>query len=148
MVGHSLGGSYALAFALLYPGEVTGLLLIDPRLPSYTPDCLAAGQENCDIPPLVLRLLPKVQQMEYVGLNDDTDLLASAGPLGDLPVIVLGATVAPHGVSAAWQQFWLDRLMAFTGTAAHGRFIAVPGASHMIQTVKPEAVITAIRALL
>src|SRR5262249_14316459 len=31
LVGHSLGGLYARRYAQLFPGEVTGLVLLDPR---------------------------------------------------------------------------------------------------------------------
>lgn len=35
LVGHSLGGLYQFVFAKLYPGEVAGLLLLDPTHPSH-----------------------------------------------------------------------------------------------------------------
>lgn len=146
MVGHSLGGSYALAYARLYPDEVSGLLLLDPRLPSYTPACIAAHQVACDFPPLLLKMLPASERMEYLGLPDDAALLADARGVG--PLTVLGATVAQAGVPADWQVFWLAHLQGFAATAAKGRFVPVPGASHMIQKLRPDVVATEIRRLL
>jgi pimeloyl-ACP methyl ester carboxylesterase len=35
LVGHSLGGLYQYAFALLYPNEVAGLVLLDPTHPEH-----------------------------------------------------------------------------------------------------------------
>ena len=148
MVGHSIGGSYALAFAKLYPNEVTGLLLIDPRLPSYTPLCFAEGQILCDITPLGLLKRPESERLEYAGLQDDLGLLSDASDLGALPVTVLGSTVPPKGVPQDWQNFWLDYLRAFSRTAANDRFIAVPGAPHMIQNARPDLVTEEIRRLL
>jgi pimeloyl-ACP methyl ester carboxylesterase len=37
LVGHSIGGQYQFAFARLFPGEVAGLLLLDPTHPDHWP---------------------------------------------------------------------------------------------------------------
>src|SRR5262249_16554463 len=49
-VGHSLGGPFVRVFAGLYPGEVAGLVLVDPTVPDDyepLPDVLAWLQEHC-----------------------------------------------------------------------------------------------------
>lgn len=140
LVGHSLGGAQAMAFAHEFRDEVSGVLLLDPRLPGYTPECRAARQNFCDFSKEGLAKRPPQQRREYLGLAADAERLRDAAFLGDIPLIVMGAAKPAPGLPADWQAFWLDHLQRFTATAPKGRFIAVPDSGHMIQKQVPDRV--------
>lgn len=63
LVGHSLGGGYVRVFAARYPGEVVGLVLLDPvheeqlgRQPPEATEALEQAQQQLTIAPWLARL--------------------------------------------------------------------------------------------
>ena len=50
LVGHSIGGSYVMRFAALYPDLVAGIVLVDARLKGFREECETRGFSLCSPP--------------------------------------------------------------------------------------------------
>ena len=146
LVGHSFGGTYMELFARLYPGEVSGLVLVDARPGDFLARCEAAGLDMCGISAPDLASLSAVQIAEYRAFPQASAELASAGGFGSYPVRVLTA-LAGRG-SEARRALWEDMHAALAAEAADGRQIVFEGAGHNLQIERPSGVAKAIRALL
>jgi hypothetical protein len=73
----------------------------------------------------------------------------SAGDLGNLPLIVLGATL-PFGDTPAEveaQGFWIQAQEAQASLSTRGEFIAVEDSRHYIYVDQPQVVIDAVRQI-
>lgn len=147
LVGHSIGGPYALAFARIYPNETEGLVLVDPRLPGFESACLKAGLKLCRVPPLMRAVMPAVQKRELDGLAVDAASYADMAGLGPIPVTVLAATQPAPGLSRDWQRLWVAYLTEQTARAPRGRLVTVDS-THYIHKAQPRAVLAAVQAML
>jgi pimeloyl-ACP methyl ester carboxylesterase len=86
LVGHSLGGLYARDYARRFPGEVAGLLLLDPGhedCPEHTPKRLLGPIARLRMLGVALRVTPPLRRF-----HDD---VRHAGATPDTPMIVLTA---------------------------------------------------------
>jgi pimeloyl-ACP methyl ester carboxylesterase len=99
LAGHSLGGAYARHFAQRFPGEVAGLLLLDP----FHEDMAARAPEQ---------VLEMLEQMKSQELPEPTEeqLEASRGPVeqhfATWPESVRGPLADYH--LAAWRTGWYE----------------------------------------
>jgi pimeloyl-ACP methyl ester carboxylesterase len=99
LAGHSLGGAYARHFAQRFPGEVAGLLLLDP----FHEDMAARAPEQ---------VLEMLEQMKSQELPEPTEeqLEASRGPVerhfATWPEPVRGPLADYH--LAAWRTGWYE----------------------------------------
>jgi len=148
LVGHSIGGLYMMEFARMYPDLVSGLVLIDARLPEFTQACEAAGHSPCAPPAAMMAIAPKHVAAEIRGIQPSERYGPSAADIGNIPTVVLAATKPPPGAPAGGQEIWLSVQRQFASELNNGRFVLAQGAGHYIQRDKPELVINAIRSLL
>jgi pimeloyl-ACP methyl ester carboxylesterase len=99
LVGHSLGGAYARHFAQRFPGEVAGLLLLDP----FHEDMAARA------PRQVLEMLEQMKDRELPEATEE-QIEASRGPVeqhfATWPESVRGPLVEYH--LAAWRTGWYE----------------------------------------
>lgn len=146
LVGHSIGGGYVELFAKAHSDEVFGVVLVDPRHRDFLATCEAAQLDNCGIPEPLLQTQPASAIAEYHAFPLASDEIRAAGPFGSYPVRVLTAT--DHPVSPAREQLWEHMLASLAAEAADGEQIMVPGAGHVIQVDRPDAVIQTILDLL
>lgn len=148
LVGHSIGGLYMMEFARTYPELVSGLVLIDARLPAFTPACVAAGLSPCAPPDAMMAIAPKHVAAEIRGIRASERYGPSAEDLGDIPTVLLAATKPPPGAPTGGQKIWLSVQREFAAELSNGTFILADGAGHYIHRDRPELVINAIRSLL
>jgi pimeloyl-ACP methyl ester carboxylesterase len=146
LVGHSMGGAYMELFAKAHPGEVVGVVLVDPRHRDFLAACEAAALDNCGIEEDLLATQAAATIAEYHAFAAASEQIRAAGPFGAYPVRVLAAT--DHPVSPAREAFWQAMLASLAAEAPDGEQIVVDGASHYIQLDRPDTVTETILALL
>lgn len=147
LVGHSVGGTYALRFATLYPDKVAGLVLVDARLKHFRERCEAHDLDLCSPPGLLGILQPDHVREEMAGL-EETELQApEPEELGDLPVTLIAATEPPAYASDEIQEVWLDVQREFAAGLVNGRYVVAEGSGHFIHQDDPELVVTEIRRM-
>ena len=116
LAGHSLGGAYARHFAQRFPGEVAGLLLLDP----FHEDMAARA------PGQVLQMLEQMNSQELPEATEE-QITASRGPVerhfAAWPEPVRGPLVDYH--LAAWRTGWYEGRNLYDGVA--GELREAPG---------------------
>lgn len=165
LVGHSSGAVDALIYAAEHRHRLAGLVLLDP-----IPAELMKGDRFPD--------LAKMSDDKTAGFRREADaargrgdgtqaafydamaseheelfrsgwaLMGTVGPLGNLPLVVVGSDVPnpQHGASAAAvHDLWQRSNQTIARLSTRGRFVAVPGSSHELPRDAPEAIIDAIR---
>ena len=156
LVGHSLGGLFAQLYARTYPGEVTGMVLVDPPTPNLKEflapaTWAAAWQSQLDPGPSVV---PAYVNERY-RVDAIFDEINAAVPLPPIPVTYLAATVKPalDQLPPTDQARALETITqlpvaaaAYVHSLPGGRFVAVPDTTHYLQTERPDVVIAAVRA--
>ncbi len=148
LVGHSLGGPEAVAFAIAYPLETAGVLLVDPRLPGFTDRCEAAGLDLCRLPKLMRLAMPKGQIALMDGIDDLPDAVAWAKEVPDVPVTLLSAGRPQRGAGKAFHRIWQDLHLAFVDALPQGRLVRVTSARHYIHQDAPDVVLAELLQLL
>ena len=146
LVGHSLGGLYVQYFARQFPGEVSGLLLVDSthwnqQLPSTLGVATIGGPQNGFVyVPLIMRreLADSVQAGEQVHASP---------PAGSVPTIVLSRTrhLRTETPDAARLAASLQQEIAADFPLA--RHVSVADSGHYIQRDQPSVVINYARQL-
>jgi pimeloyl-ACP methyl ester carboxylesterase len=165
VVGHSIGGLYALLFAAENPGLVKGLVLLDPppqgflkgeRFPDlyemaedmtagFRRDAERARAEGNETRAAYLEAVASEHEMMF---ETGWALLGSIQSLGDLPLVVIGSGVPnpQFGVSAeAFQQYWRESNEALSHLSTRGRFVFLKNSTHNIPGDAPDAVVEAVR---
>ena len=148
LVGHSIGGLYQYVYARLYPEEVAGLVLLDPTHPELLETLRDAQPGAAALLQLArMTVFTPTMRQEFDAQGDCLGAVDQAAQLST-PTVVLASTRAPALAGPALQaalehlrQDWLAR----TGGAA---LIRVDGSGHQIHRDAPQAVATAIAALL
>ena len=199
LVGHSLGGLYARHYAQRYPGEVSGLVLLDPAhedynahmpqdlvdqwaawdadevLPDELPEELIQfyralfEQEMADWPADIRDVLIKrhvsadwlrASLQEAKNIDQLYDEVRSAGPMPDLPLIILTST-GIDSFKAAVSQGIPDSLLreeiegkerlytAWAGSFRYGENRLIEDVGHVtLHFRRPDAVLQAIQDVL
>ena len=152
LVGHSLGDVYVRVFAGRDPGDVAGLVLVDPfgpdgfrRLIAMAPPELASRwQANLD------GNIAAVEATEHL-LWPASEAQLAAVDLDDLPVEVVAVPQPfdtdpqiPDADRARLEAAWNAEL---AGVSRATRVTFAPGASHMIHWDRPDLVIEATKRL-
>jgi pimeloyl-ACP methyl ester carboxylesterase len=148
LVGHSIGGAYALSYAKQWPEKIAGIVLVDARLPGFTEACKAAGLDDCEIPDSILALLPPNQQAELRGLAETQTAILDTHTFDRFPVTVMAAENGAPGLSPENHALWLRFAHNYSSGLAHGRYVFVAGSGHYIHHDQPDHVANEIRALL
>lgn len=174
-VGHSISGLDARLFAAEFPNEVTGMVLDDSVHPreydefpeNYPHHPVIFSALRFGAPLGVPRLLGMCKQTaakpdcgRFVntllksldGVKTTYAQAANAGPLGDLPLVVLAHDPVvgldkkkkDPKLEAAWSRWQQD----LAGLSTNSQLIVVKGCGHEIQTEKPEVVINAIKGII
>lgn len=147
LVGHSIGGTYVLNFASMYPDDVAGIVLVDGRLPGFTEACKAADVGLCEPPAIATLMAPWHQKLELSGIKETERDAASARQLGDIPITVIAATEPAPLTTAASQRLWLEQQEAYANAAQNGRFVRADGSKHYIHKEKPDLVIAEVKRM-
>jgi pimeloyl-ACP methyl ester carboxylesterase len=127
LVGHSFGGLLVRLFAVTYPHDVAGLVLVDSSvfdLKGYCPTPFPLGRERVE------------------GCTADVRRSGfQPGLLGHKPVVVLAAGMGPSQAAA---QLWQGLQHRFTALSTRHLFVVVAQSDHLINLRQPAYVIAAI----
>jgi len=156
LVGHSMGGLFVRIYALKYPGDVSGLVLVD-ALPDGLEHYLTAEQYalfvrlNTEIPP-EMQSYKGYETIPFAPAFEALRILETKGSLKPMPLMILsrGQPVAlpsdvPPGFSAALERAWRiqqDRLVKLELGAQQ---VIATESDHYIMLRQPSLVIRAIR---
>ena len=149
LVGQSQGALFSRLFAETFPSEVAGLLLLDPwpedfddQLKTMVTDEQWTAHE---------RMLASEPDNEVIDFNATYDELRLAGPLPDVPLLILShgqppsAECCPPGWPIEEQeQLWQQLQEDLAKLTPSGEQRVVPESGHMIHQAKPDVVIDAI----
>lgn len=161
VVGLSLGGYYAMAYAARYPGKVIALVAAGA---AYVPGGPGLGAYRLlarlihRLPDrglalhtfLVRRMLPEAGVADVLAGGVALDVMdAGLRATGTLtPLADLRAFPGPVWlVNGAWDHFRLHQ-NRFLRAAADGKLVTVPGAGHLVSLARPHAFDTVLRRLL
>lgn len=146
VVGHSLGGQYAYAFARLYPEETAGLLLVDATPPGHW----AALQRDMPGSARLLRVMKAVtfsrtMRREFDDQDRCLDTLRTS-PLGVRTRLLVRTRDASAGGAQLMQ---IDRELARQWVTLTGAASLEPmeDSGHYIQRDQPERLVKIIRTL-
>jgi pimeloyl-ACP methyl ester carboxylesterase len=157
MVGHSLGGLFALHYARTRPAEVSGLVLVDatplPLRKLLTPAQWEAFRQTLlqpasPIPGYTVEaydLTAIVDQIEVTPPSVAPAVLLVAEQVDPIP------DPAPPGVPVealtAVERVRPEAIAQFAIEIPGARLVTVPGTTHYIQIQRPDSVIEAIRSV-
>lgn len=143
VVGHSVGGAHALAFAQLYPEDTRALILVDPRLPWFDPSCHRAGLRGCGLPANFRERIGPRLEAEYDGMSEGMTQLLDMRPLERTPATLLIANKPPRGFSKKFQAHWVKVLVATAHLMPDAVAVIVDG-GHGLHKSHPDLVAEAI----
>jgi pimeloyl-ACP methyl ester carboxylesterase len=151
LVGGSLGGLYSRAFAMKYPREVAGLVLIDG---THERQFFVMHQLDPVHTPNVAPDDPQWKMSEFAGMApvfQSGQLLGIEGKLPDVPMAVLtslhhgqGKDAAPPATEELWRKLNGEVFQSTT----YGMHIVTAKSGHNIGRDEPELVLNAIRWVL
>ena len=136
VVGHSYGGLVARAFVSAYPGEVSGLALLD---------AMPAGFEA--LSPSYGTVREEASPRTTIDLVASSRAVGSLAPLAHLPLLVLTAGIAPSQFDAETARLLVieqDRVAAASDDSLR---LTAEGATHQLQDTAPQLVAPAVTEL-
>ena len=159
-VGHSLGGLFVRLFASLYPGEVVGLILLDPY--SEGLETLLTNERWAALVRLnerqgtdAVEPIPGYGDLETFGYGKDNEMMrraAALNPLNPMPLAVLahGRPFELKGDSEGFSSDALESVLRkaneqMATLAPNARFFVAKDSGHDIHQDQPRLVIEAIR---
>lgn len=140
LVGHSLGGLYALCFANAFPNDVAGLVLLDMRAPTYSQACAAHKSVRAEAPWYVRLFLPAHMRAEMRGARMAERQAQTPENLGAMPVTVIAAAKPDPGIDRAVYELWRDEQKKFADRLAAGRYVVADHCAHDIHKENPDLV--------
>lgn len=177
LVGHSLGGPYAMTYTKYFGSEVAGIVFVDASHPDQVQRLNAAGSfPERKISDLTFRVGAALNWTGVVRAVVATEKLpegakayasTSLGPmlkeqgsidktlleagtlrqLGDRPVFVLTAMAPMPERARQWQQTWKQLHDEQAAWSLHSQHQLVPDAGHYIQFERPDVVINAVKSV-
>ena len=162
LVGHSLGGLHIRIFADLFPGQVIGLVFLDPTTEGMHRSLWT--EEGWKAFATQLESLPPGERAEHLALRDRLEELEAAGPPPDRPAVVISGMAPPHipeeyREEAAAMGMTEERLRELqtmkhgfharlAGQLPRGRHVEAKKSGHYVHWDEPELVTEAILEVL
>jgi len=145
VVGHSLGGLYARALAVVAPGDVAGLVLVDPAHEDL-PDRARSAMPRDVWAEMVEGFAPNGDGIDQRALGT----FLRGAPELDVPVTVITATRRQDG--PGWDPGELDRVTrevhrSIIDEAPDGRHVVAEGAGHNVHVDRPDLVLEEIAGM-
>jgi len=136
LVGHSLGGLYMQMFARKYPGDVSGVVLLE----SSSSDAPSELKTRARLEPGTPAYL------EEEGISESNRQVANGGPFPNVPLTVIAAT--DHGpYFKEWEPTLMRLQQQLATLSPQGVLIVAKGSGHDVQIDRPEMVIDAVRQM-
>lgn len=148
LLSHSVGGMYAESFAQRHPGDVAGLVFVDPRTAEFEagyrkllePQELEAERRDA------LDSHATAAGEELASLETSANAILAAGRLPDVPMVVLTAGVRQTFVyERGTDALWVSSHEHLAAQSSRGRHTIVDGAHHAIWLSDPDALVLAVR---
>ncbi|HEX6536453.1 MAG TPA: alpha/beta fold hydrolase [Gemmatimonadaceae bacterium] len=149
LVGHSLGGAFVRVYAAAYPGEVAGLVLVDPAMEEFyrraaeLPEWKAVQAEH----ERRVAHASAAERGEWLAWDSTMAQLRAAHPLPAVPIIMLTAAGSRDGRGGELLRMWDEVQAKWVGRTPGARQIVATKSGHCIQCDEPELVIDAIRTV-
>ncbi len=173
VVGNGLGGLFALTHASRYPGEVTGLVLIDSAhlaasekwsavLPTPSPDELGALSDlrerlasSASLPGVTIDQ-PALEGIDLVDVGQQQ--IQAIKSLGDIPLIVLVGAPSTKNLGQGWpgispdvaaklDEVWVELQKEYAALSTDSQLVIADHSAHYIQNDEPELAVRAIISL-
>jgi pimeloyl-ACP methyl ester carboxylesterase len=151
LAAHSFGGLIVRLYALTYPDDVAGLVLVDSAHESgyaTIESLLTPAQFAAAFPPEG-EDEPGVESLDVFTSADQVAAAQAASPLRDMPVIVLthgGPFPYPEDYPVeALEALWTSAQKQLAALVPGTRWIVASESGHYIQLSEPDLVISAIR---
>jgi pimeloyl-ACP methyl ester carboxylesterase len=150
VVGHSFGGAEAIAFASLFPDEVTGLVLIDASPTTWPAASCSVADDGSDMAAMMRASCTGV--FLPAGNSERLDVaaafveVAEIDSLGLLPMAVITATdrdladMSASGV-AGLTEVWNQGQQAWMALSNASHLVSVDHTGHHIEIDQPQVVI-------
>lgn len=162
LVGRSLGALNVMIFADMYPGEVAGLILLDPPPLSF-----AVGREYKDLVAMAERMTAEWQAIadsagksadpqdraqsdffrmiasEHREMNKTATRVEGISTFGDIPVVVVASgrpNPAFGPIAGEFQKYWAEQSRALAAKSTKGKFVFAEGSSHFLYLNAPDLV--------
>jgi len=147
LVGHSLGGLYMQYFARQYPGEVTGLVLVDST--HWNQHMAIDNEANSPYNSrrAVTLYMTLIARRELADSATAGEQVHSSPHAGRVPVIVLSSTNAALGEAPSSRTAAARLQEDIVADFPAARQVRVDGSGHYIQRDRPEVVIDSAREL-
>ena len=145
LVGHSFGGGLIRAYQHRYPGEVVGMVFVDPMPESIADDPQRwAGMKQVQSSMLLQASEAARGEMEFLTSDCDHHCaeLRSFVPTKDLPLTLL---VARRDRPPGWEQLVTAVYQPWIMASPFGMMTITPDSGHYVQNDRPELVIDSIR---
>jgi len=148
LVGHSIGGLYAILLARLYPQDVIGVVLVD----SAHPDQGKMMHEQGILNNLILKIYAKFNPTKSSELNsfDETvSQIKNAGAFPDVPLLVISAGKrSSFFVPDETIKIIEKHQKELVELSTQGKQIVAKKSGHFIQNSEPEIVVNAIMEII
>jgi len=144
MVGHSWGGEIVRLYAMRYPAEVVGLVLIDSshedqlRRFAKVPPAPPAGS-TAALPAASPQTQPEVADLGAMG-----EALSKSPWHADIPLVVLTRTAPVDGAGDPRGMIWQELQKELATRSPQAEHIIAPKSGHYIQNDDPPLVIDAV----
>lgn len=146
LVGHSIGGLYEYVFALMYPQDVAGLILLDPTHPKHWETMQAQA-------PVSAALVNTLRHTVFTSVErNEFDMQATC--LNNLPAIfdkniaghtrIFASTRVGAGEQGAYQDMLSELRKDWLTLTGINAIESVPDSGHYIQKDRPDVVAQAI----
>jgi pimeloyl-ACP methyl ester carboxylesterase len=157
LVSHSIGCILSRYYQHLFPGNVLGMIQVDPGHESLL---TSAGTAFAAVLRAVMiansKNLPPGVSAEALGALDTwTEVeAASLESVGNIPFTVIVSTqtqdwgVADEALNEIGNRAWRELQKELVGQSPQGKLVTAEGSGHMVQLEQPQLVIDEIKAVL
>ncbi len=170
LVGHSLGALNMMMFASRYPGDVAGMVLLDPP-----PLTFILGQAYPELRVMAERMTAEWQTLAETAarsadpgekarsaffaaiasehremFGETANEVGAIATFGDLPLVVCAAGKANSAFGAAageYQKYWVEQSRSLSKKSANGRFVLAENSGHYLYQDVLELVVREIMSL-
>jgi pimeloyl-ACP methyl ester carboxylesterase len=146
IVGHSLGGTFAIRFAQAYPDETAGAVLIDARPADFGERCHAADAFICEPPRALVALIGGGAPGEYDAVPETMRQIREGPPFPPVPLAVLtGMNKVLEGPT--FNRVWRETQQELATLSPRGTHVVCEHCGHYVHKDDPALAIATIREI-